>query len=608
MASGTYTISAPGPTISVFLTTHDKSQLLAAQPTLTFAATTANAGTNTVVVDSTQQFQSMDGFGAAFTDSSAYLLNEVAQKSQLSSIMSDLFTRSGQGIGLSFMRNPMGSSDLAQSVYSFDDMPVGQTDPTLANFSIAHDRTDIIPIIRQALSLNPDLKLMATPWSPPAWMKDPASMSPVSMMGGTLLMTGTNESAFANYLVKYLQAYEAEGIHFDFITLQNEPLNVTNAYPSMGMDQTTQLALLKNFVLPAFAANSIRTKVLVYDHNWDKPDYPEAVLSGLPAQQLSQVAGTAWHGYGGAPGAQQIVQNEFPAQGAWMTELSGGTWVSDQFTSDFLGITEVLRNSAKAYVKWGLALNEKLGPDLTQNAGLGGCNTCTPIVTVNSQSGDVTKTTEYYTLGQYSKFVLPGAVRIYSSNTPAIVSVAFTNPNGSTALVAFNGSSSAQTFQVQWGAFSFNYTLPAQAAATFTWNGTQTGQAAISATAQIQGSSFSSESGLQTEDTSDVTGAYDLGYLTPGAYAVYKNIDFGSGANSVAVRTASAGGGGTASFYLDSKMGTPIATVTLPVTGGWQKWQTVTAPVTGASGKHDLYVVFNGGSSSISNVNWFQFQ
>lgn len=610
VASGAYTISTPGPTVSVYLTTHDKSQLLAAQPNVTFASTSADASTNTVVVDSTQQYQTVDGFGAAFTDSSAYLLNEVAQKSQLPGVMSDLFTRNGNGIGLSFMRNPIGGSDLARSVYSFDDMPVGQTDPTLQNFSIAHDQADIIPIIQQAKSLNPQMKLMATPWSPPGWMKDPSSMSPVSMLGGTLLMTSTNETAFANYLVKYLQAYAAAGISFDYITLQNEPLNITTGYPSMGMSDNVQLALLQNYVLPAFAANNITTKVLVYDHNWDTPSYPQYVLSGLSAQQAQQVAGIAWHGYGGVPGAQQLVQNQFPAMGAWMTELSGGTWVSDQFTSDFLGITLVLRNAAKAYVKWGLALNENLGPDLTQNAGLGGCNTCTPIVTVNSQTGDVTKTTEYYTLGQYSKFVLPGAVRIYSSNTPAIASVAFTNPDGSTALVAYNSSTSSQPFQVQWGGYSFSYTLPAQSAATFTWSGTPSETAKMAATAQVQGSSFSSESGLQTEDTSDATGEYDLGYLTPGAYTVYKNVDFGSGVSSVSVRTASAGNGGTASFYLDSQSGTPIATVNLPVTGGWQTWQTVTAPVSGASGTHTLYVVFSGGGSngSIANVNWFQFQ
>jgi len=610
VASGTFTIL--GPQVSVVMTTNDETSLMAAQPTINFATgSTADAGTNTVVVDPTQGYQTMEGFGAAFTDSAAWLLETVEPSANLSGTLSDLFTRNGDGIGLSFMRIPMGASDIARSVYSFDDQPVGTTDPTLADFSIAHDQAYILPLIQQAKTLNPQMKLMANPWSPPGWMKDPTTMSPVSMLGGTLLMTPTNETAFANYFVKYLQAYQAAGVNIDYITLQNEPLNITSSYPSMGMSDTVQLGLLQNYVLPALAANSISTKVFVYDHNWDTPSYPQTVLGGLTAPQLTQVAGTAWHGYGGAPGAQQLLQDQFPTLGNWETEHSGGTWQSDQFEVDMLEITQVLRNSAKSFVKWSLALNQNLGPNLTQNASLGGCDTCTPIVTVNSTTGAVTKDIEFYTLGHYSKYVLPGAVRVYSSNTPAIASVAFQNPDGSMALIAYNSTTSSQTYSVQWGTESFSYTLPATAAATFTWSGTEAGSTPpTAATAQIQGSSFSAETGLETETTGDSTGEYDLGFLTPGAITVYKNVDFGASVSQVTVRTASNGNGGTASFYLDSSVGTPIATATLPVTGGWQTWQNVTAPVTGASGVHTLYVIFAGGGStaSIANVNWFQFE
>jgi glucosylceramidase len=399
-------------------------------------------------------------------------------------------------------------------------------------------------------------------------------------------------------------------VPIDYISLQNEPLYITTAYPSMGMSDTVQLTLLQNYLIPALTANNIPTRVLVYDHNWDTPSYPELVIGGLTAQQLTQVAGTAWHGYGGVPGAQQLVQNQFPTLGNWETEHSGGTWVTDQFTADFLEITLVLRNAGKSYVKWSLALDENLGPNLTQNAGLGGCNTCTPIVTVNSQTGAVTKDIEFYTLGHYSKYVLPGAVRVYSSNTPAIASVAFVNPDGSVALIAYNSSPSSQSFQVQWGTQSFSYTLPGTAAATFTWTGTEIGSTpSIAASAQIQGSNFSSESGLETENTGDSSGEYDLGYITPGAYVVYKNVDFGTSVSQVTVRSASAGTGGTATFYLDSMTSTPVATVTLPVTGGWQTWANARAPVSGAAGVHTLYVVFEaGGDEGIANINWFQFQ
>ncbi|MGD0632297.1 MAG: chitobiase/beta-hexosaminidase C-terminal domain-containing protein, partial [Terracidiphilus sp.] len=437
VASATYTLL--GPAVAVVLTTDDKTQLMAAQPSINFnLGSMVDAGTNVVEVDPTQKYQSIEGFGAAFTDSAAYLLMQVEPAASLPATLNDLFTTNGDGIGLSFMRIPMGASDIALSVYSFDDQLAGSMDLTLADFSIAHDQTYILPLIKQAKTLNPQMKLMANPWSPPGWMKDPASMSPVSMLGGTLLMTAPNETAFANYFVKYIQAYQAAGVPIDYITLQNEPLNITTSYPSMGMSDTTQLALLQGYVLPALANANLSTKVFVYDHNWDTPTYPQTVLSGLTALQLTQVAGTAWHGYGGAPGAQQLVQNKFPALGNWETEHSGGTWQSDQFTTDMLEITQVLRNSSKSFVKWSLALDEKLGPNLTQNAGLGGCNTCTPIVTVNSVTGAVTKDIEFYTLGHYSKYVLPGAVRVYSSNTPAIASVAFQNPDGSMALIAYN--------------------------------------------------------------------------------------------------------------------------------------------------------------------------
>jgi glucosylceramidase len=614
VATGTYTLN--GPAVSVVLSTQDESQLMTAQPSINFAlGSTADAGTNTVVVDPTQKYQAIEGFGAAFTDSTADLLMNVEPSASLPGTLNDLFTTNGDGIGLSFMRIPMGATDISLSVYSYDDQPVGTTDLTLADFSIAHDLTSdgVVSLIKKAKALNPQMKLMANPWSPPGWMKDPASMSPVSMLGGTLLMTPANETAFANYFVKFIQAYQAAGVPIDYISLQNEPLNITTAYPSMGMSDTVQLALLQGYVLPAFTTNNITAKVFAYDHNWDTPSYPQTVLGGLTSQQLTQMAGTAWHGYGGAPGAQQLLQNQFPDLGNWETEHSGGTFTADQFTTDFLEITQVLRNSGKSFVKWSLALNEKLGPNLTQNAGLGGCNTCTPIITVNSTTGAVTKDIEYYTLGHYSKYVSPGAVRVYSSNTPNIASVAFQNTDGSMALIASNTTSASQTFQVQWGTESFSYTLPATSAATFTWTGTEPGSTPpLTAKTQIQGSSFISESGLETETTGDSTGEYDLGFLTAGAYTVYENVDFGASGSigQVNVRSASGGNGGTATFYLDSMTTTPIATVTLPVTGGWQTWTTVNAPVTGASGVHTLYVVFGGGGTtdSIANVNWFQFQ
>jgi len=338
-AQGLYQIA--GPAVSIVQSTNDLTQLMAAQTATLFTDTTA--GTNNVIIDEAQTYQTIEGFGAAFTDSAAYLLEQVQPSSTQAATLSDLFTRTGNGIGLSFMRVPIGATDIARSLYSFDDNN-GTPDPTLANFSIAHDQTYILPLITQAKALNPQMKLLASPWSPPAWMKSTDSMN-----SGTLLPA--DYTPFANYLVKYLQAYKAAGITYDYLTLQNEPLNQTTAYPSMYMDAPTQLTVLRDYVLPALTSAQLTTKLFVYDHNWDTPAYPETVLTDPTIAASPLIAGTAWHGYAGTPGAQQTVQNQFPTLGTWETEHSGGTWQTDQFTTDFLEITQVMRNASKSFVE-----------------------------------------------------------------------------------------------------------------------------------------------------------------------------------------------------------------------------------------------------------------
>jgi len=620
VASAAYIVPAQngsGPAVALVLTTDDQLHKMEAQAATNF--TTGIASGNVIFVDETQTYQPIDGFGAAFTDSAAYLLNEVAQKSALTSTMSDLFTRTGSGIGLSFMRTPMGASDIARSQYSYDDNN-GTPDPGLSNFSVAHDQADILPIILQAQQLNPQMKLMANPWSPPGWMKTSGSM-----VGGSLL--SNMYASFAQYFVKYLQAYSSAGVHVDYISMQNEPLYVPSDYPGMCLpaspggscgsvpSPTDETTAIRDYVLPALTAANLSTKILVYDHNWDQPGYPQAVLSDPTIGASSQVAGAAWHGYGGAPGAMNVINNAFPAFGNYETEHSGGTWVTDQEKSDFEEITQVMRNQSRAYVKWSLALDQNLGPHS------GGCGTCTPIVTVNNSNGAITYGIEYYTMGHFSKYILPGAVRIYSSNANGIVSAAFLNADGSKALVAYNDSTSQQSFSVQWGNQSFAYTLPSLAGATFTWTGTQSGSYTVPATSQIQASSFNNTGGtnnsgdittygLETETTSDANGGYDVGYSSAGDYAIFKNVDFGSGVSSVNARLACNGNcGGELEFHLDSPSGTLAASVTIPATGGWQTWNTANASAA-ASGAHDLYVVFKaapGGSTSLGNLNWFQF-
>jgi len=578
-------------TVAVWLTTDDQTKKLQQQSSAVFS--TVNAGNNPIIVDETKTYQTIEGFGASFTDTTGYALNELADPAQRDAAMTNLFTRDAGGIGLSFVRNPMGACDLSRSIYSYDDLPAGQTDTNLDLFSIAHDQADIIPLVKQALQLNPQLKIMANPWSPPGWMKDSGSM-----IGGSLLPS--MYGAFALYFVKYLQAYQAAGVPVNYISLQNEPLYGPANYPGMLMDAATQTVVLRDYILPALAANHVtNTTVLVYDHNWDRPDYPDTEFADATVNNSPQVAGVAWHGYGGTPGVMLSMEAGYPAKGQYLTEHSGFAG-NDQVRADFEEIIHVMRSWGKAYVKWNMASDENYGPHS------GGCGNCTPLVYVDSTSHNVSYGIEFYTMGHFSKFVLPGAYRVYSSDGAGVLTAAFVNPDNSKVLVAFNDTASSTTFQVEWGNRSFSYTLAGYAGATFHWTGTQSGGFTMNSADLIQGSSFTSISNLQTEPSTDILGGYDLGYASAGSYAGYQNVDLANGFTNVVGRLASDGNGGTLEFHVDSPTGPEVGSLTIPITGGWQTWQSVTGSVTGGSGVHDLFARFSG-SSSIGNLNWFQF-
>jgi glucosylceramidase len=463
-----------------------------------------------------------------------------------------------------------------------------------------------------AKGINPQIKIMATPWSPPGWMKTSGSM-----IGGSL--SAASYSALAAYYVRYLQAYAAAGVPVDYLSLQNEPLYVPPDYPGMSMSSAEQLSLLRDHVLPALQSANLATRVLVYDHNWDQPVYPQAVLNDAAVAASPNVAGTAWHWYGGPPGAMTTIHNLHPGLSNYVTEASGGTFVTDEVKQDFEMIVHSMRNWASSFVKWGLALDQNRGPHS------GGCGTCTPLVTVDSVTGALSYPVDYYTLGHFSKFVLPGSSAVWSSNEPGIISAAFATPNGRLVLVAYNDSSGDRTFQVSWRHRSFRYTLPALAGATFEWSAVLAVRTAargpaiaarvrqprytIAAAQQIQASSYTQIANLQSEPCTDTDGGFDLGFAADGSWLEYDNIDFASGAGSVDVRWASAGSGGTLEFRLDSVSGPMIAQGTLPVTGGWQTWQTLPIPVSGAQGVHSLYIVFHGGGAAgLGNLNWFHFR
>ena len=471
----------PAPAARVWVTSPDRAELMHDRGTVAFG--TGPSGELTITVDPSRTYQSMDGFGASITDSSAavlYRLDPAAREQAMRSLFDPV-----RGIGVSALRQPIGSSDFTDEPhYTYDDMPPGQTDFALAHFSIAHDRAQILPLLRRARALNPRLTVIATPWSPPAWMK-----TTDSLVGGRLKDDPRVYAAYARYFVKFVQAYRAAGVPVDYLTVQNEPQNRTpNGYPGMDLPVAQEVKLIEA-VGPALRAAGLRTRILAYDHNWTthpgdiastppgedpETDYPYEVLASPAARW---VAGTAYHCYSGDPSAQTALHDAYPDKGIWFTECSGSHGPTDppaKFFRDTLtfharNITiGTTRNWAKTAITWNIALDSTGGPHN------GGCDTCTGLLTLEAD-GTVSTNAEYYTIGHLSKFVRPGAVRIASTSfgttgwNGQIMDVAFRNPDGSTALVVHNENDDPRTFAVAVGGRSFDYTLPGGALATFTW-------------------------------------------------------------------------------------------------------------------------------------------
>jgi glucosylceramidase len=448
--------------VSVWLTTGDQTKLLQAQAVISFSASTPATGT-TITVDESQTYQTIDGFGASMTGASAYLLNRKMSAAQRDALLNDLFSTGG--IHLSFLRHTMGGSDFSvQGDFTYDDKPQGQTDVGLSSFSIANDLVDLVPMLQAARAKNSSLKILGTPWSAPAWMKEPTAGGVYELRNGHFLNTAYYQ-AYANYFVKYVQAYAAQGVPIYAMTLQNEPLFAAS-YMSMRMDAGNQLAFLKNNIGPAFQSAGLSTKLIAYDHNWDQPSYPNTIFADATAARYA--AGSAFHGYAGSVSGQSTTHNAYPAEDIWFTEISGT--VGSSFAGDLKWhasniIIGTTRNWAKSALEWNLALDQNNGPTN------GGCTNCRGVVTINSTTGAVTRNVEYYALAHASKFVDPGAVRVGSNSVAGgIETVAFRNPDGSKVLIALNNSNASNTFKVSWNAQSFNYTLPAGALATYKWN------------------------------------------------------------------------------------------------------------------------------------------
>jgi glucosylceramidase len=457
-----------GPTVQVVQTSSNLSQRLSRLSNLRFGGAPP-AGLPTLSVNAGLRYQQITGVGAAMTDTSAWLIYDELDSATRAALMNDLFGRNG--IHLGFTLVPMGASDFTQNgqPYSYDDMPPGQTDPQLTHFSIAHDRAYILPALRQMLAVNPATKVFATPWTAPPWMKANKAYDNLGHLGSLL---PSAYQPLANYFVKFIQAYAAEGVPVSAIAPENEP-NAASAFPAMDFPEPDEAQWIAQNLQPALQQANLHPKLYGADVGWGSATYPTALVSSPARNALS---GIAWHCYSGIPNVMTTLHPQTPTGEQILTECSPG--ITPYPVPEVL--IGSLRNWSTAVTLWNLALDPSGGPVQPPNSG---CHGCTGVVTVNEATGQVTFNPAYYQLGQFGAFLQPGAIRISSNTlvsfyqhgpnygvTSGLDDVAFLNPDGNRVLVAYNNSSAAIRFVVKWGRRAFAYSLPGRAMVTFRWH------------------------------------------------------------------------------------------------------------------------------------------
>lgn len=442
-----------GKSISVTVTSGDKKHLLDSVDPITFKKDSVNGPV--IDIDTTQRFQEIDGFGYALTGGSAYLLNQKLTKDQRAALLKELFSTKENGIGVSYLRISIGASDLDDEVFSYDDLEKGKTDATLANFSLAADDENLVPVLKEILAIAPDIKIMGSPWSAPPWMKTNNSTK-----GGSLKVEYYD--LYSQYLVKYVQEMAKRGIVIDAITLQNEPENPKNN-PSMVMTAEDQTKFAGNFLGPMFKEVGIKTKIIVFDHNCDHPEYPISILDNQSAKQY--VDGSAFHMYLGEITALSKVHDAHPDRHLYFTEQ--WTWSKGEFGGDLNWhiknlIVGATRNWSRNVLEWNLANDPQFNPHTDD----GGCTECLGALTIGDS---VTRNVSYYIIAQASKFVRPGSTRVASTEIAGIPNVAFIDASGKKILIALNESAEPKSFGIRFAKETASATLPAGSVGTFVW-------------------------------------------------------------------------------------------------------------------------------------------
>ncbi|WP_290794206.1 glycoside hydrolase family 30 protein [Flavihumibacter sp. UBA7668] len=466
LVSGACSQESPGPSVvpppppppprtnevEMWLTKADQSGLLQKQNTVIYFADTTNSYP-VIDVDSATSYQKVDGFGYTLTGASAYLLNSMG--SGKTALLQELFGTGATGIGVSYLRISIGASDLSAEVFSYNDLPEGQTDLQLEKFSLSKDTVDLIPVLKEILAINPAIKIMGSPWSPPVWMKDNKSS-----IGGSLLPQ--YYPVYANYFVKYIQEMKAQGITVDAITIQNEPQHGGNN-PSLVMSAEQQADFVKNHLGPAFQSAGIKTKIVIWDHNCDNPTYPISILNDPDAKKF--IDGSAFHLYAGDISALSTVHTAHPDKALYFTEQ----WTSSK--GDFAGdlkwhvknvMIGSMRNWSKVALEWNLANNTSFGPHTP-----GGCTECKGALTINGAS--FTRNVSFYIIAHASKFIPAGSERIASNMVSNLPNVVFKRPDGKKVMLIVNEASTLTGFNIKYkGKLAFT-SLPAGGVGTFIW-------------------------------------------------------------------------------------------------------------------------------------------
>ena len=472
MLSGTSTWRPGHATrVEVVQTTAGLADRLARRPPLLFD-TASTRGIPVIMVDDSARYQLIVGVGTAMTDASAWLIQDHLSAATRAAVLRNLF--GSVGIGIRVLRLPMGASDFTRGgrPYSYDDLPGGRSDPSLARYSVAHDDAYIVPALQGALALDPHVEVLATPWSPPAWMKANRKLSNVSGRGRLL---PADYVPLARYFVKFIQAYAERGIPIAAITPENEPGTEVH-YPALQWSANGEASFIANYLAPALKDADLHPMIYSPDSNWLRA-FRARALFRTPAA-VNALSGLAWHCYQGNPEVMSEFHRLAPRLDALVTECSPG--LAPGTTSELLIAS--IRNWASGVVLWNLALDTTGGPVQRPNRS---CPHCTGLVTINRSTRSVKYTADYYQLGQLGEFVRPGARRIKSNNfvsydsgnfvthrdyaTPGLDDVAFQNTDGSKVLLAYNGGKETQRFAVSWHRCTFTYALPAGATVTFTW-------------------------------------------------------------------------------------------------------------------------------------------